>query len=98
MSRRTIYASAMLALSLATLVATLPAQESLGDAARRIRSKKGDESPSPTSKTTATAPQPAVPAAVNADLNATITVSSERDEAAYSTRVRTQLEQENFKV
>ncbi|MBZ5507263.1 MAG: DUF4034 domain-containing protein [Acidobacteriia bacterium] len=97
MSRRTVYASALLALSLATFAAALPAQESLGDAARRIRSKKGDVPTSPANRMAAT-PQPASPAGVNADLNAAITVSTERDEAAYSTRVRTQLEQENFKV
>jgi hypothetical protein len=97
MPRRTIYASALLALSLATLVATLQAQESLGDAARRIRSKKGDETSTPASRT-AVKPQAASAPSVNADLNATMAVSAEKDEAAYTTRVRTQLEQENFKV
>jgi len=74
----------------------LAAQESLGDAARRIRSRKED-APSSTNKTPGKAQQ-AVVADRNADLNATMTLLSEKDEAAYGTRIRTQLEQERFGV
>ncbi len=42
--------------------------------------------------------QPVSVGNVNADLNATMTALAERDEAAYATRLRTQLEQERFKV
>jgi hypothetical protein len=79
-----------------TLVTGLAAQESLGDAARRIRANKGDDASSSTSKTGK--PQPAAAVDRNTDLNATMTALSERDEAAYSTRIRTQLQQERFKV
>jgi hypothetical protein len=70
------------------------AQESLGDIARRIRSGKSDDAASPAGKTAAkphTAP-------TTAELNAIADLLAERDETAYSTRVRTQLEQENFMV
>jgi hypothetical protein len=100
MARRTFYALALLGCLAATLPAGLAAQESLGDAARRIRSRKED-APSSTSKTGGKTPGQVQPASVadrNADLNATMTLISERDEAAYSTRVRTQLEQERFRV
>jgi hypothetical protein len=72
----------------------LSAQESLGDIARRIRSGKSDDAASPAGKTAAkprTAP-------TGAELNAIADLLAERDEPAYSTRVRTQLEQENFMV
>jgi len=85
MSRRTVYASALLALSLATFAATMPAQESLGDAARRIRAKKGDEPSSATSRTAAT-PQPATPAAAAA----TGHVPTERPTAAIEARRKSQ--------
>jgi hypothetical protein len=75
-------------------------QESLGDIARRIRAGKGDDAPA-ADKTNA---NPAGKAATKSqpanrpDLNATMNLLSERDEVAYATRVRTQLEQENFRV
>jgi Domain of unknown function (DUF4034) len=100
MARRTFYALALLGCLVVTLPLELAAQESLGDAARRIRSRKED-APSSTTKTGNKAPGQVQPASVadrNADLNATMTLLSERDEAAYSTRVRTQLEQERFRV
>jgi Domain of unknown function (DUF4034) len=95
MARRTFYASALMALLLSGLVVRLAAQESLGDAARRIRAAKEDGSSpgKPAGKA-----QPGAGADRNADLNATMTILAERDEAAYSTRVRTQLEQERFRV
>ena len=96
MPRRTFRIFALLALLTATLVASLAAQESLGDAARRIRAKKDGGSPSAVDK--ADRQQPVSVGNVNADLNATMTALAERDEAAYATRLRTQLEQERFKV
>ncbi|MFI5104468.1 MAG: hypothetical protein ACHP79_06060 [Terriglobales bacterium] len=93
---------------MAMLAANLGAQESLGDAARRIRAAKGDDTSSSADKTASTdktaspgktaKQQPAGVADVNADLNATMTLLAERDDVAYGTRVRTQLEQERFKV
>ncbi|HEY2498121.1 MAG TPA: hypothetical protein VGK24_13710 [Candidatus Angelobacter sp.] len=71
----------------------LAAQESLGDIARRIREAKGEDG-TPADKATAKPRQ----TLANADLTATRNLLSERDETAYATRVRTQLEQENFKV
>ena len=102
MARRNVTAFALLAFLMATLVTGLAAQESLGDAARRIRAGKGDDNSSAAGKTgsadkTANR-QPANAADRKADLNATMTALAERDEAAYSTRVRTQLEQERFRV
>jgi hypothetical protein len=96
MLRRTFYAFALLAFFAATIVTNLAAQESLGDAARRLRAKKDGTASSTPNKTLAT--QPASISSVNEDLNATMTVLAERDETAYSTRLRTQLEQERFKV
>lgn len=101
MARRNIYVFALLAFLMVTLAGSLAAQESLGDAARRIRAGKGDDTPSAAGKTSAGKTgkqQPASGADRNADLNATMTALAERDEAAYITRVRTQLEQERFKV
>jgi hypothetical protein len=92
MARRTGYASILLAFQLAAFGARLMAQDSLGDIARRIRSGKSDGTSS-----TATAPSTNA-ASMKADLNATTAMLSERDEAAYSTLVRTQLEQKRFKV
>ena len=80
--------------------ARLMGQESLGDIARRIRAGKGDDAPAgktnanPADKAAAK-PQPAVS---NGDMSATMNLLSERDDIAYATRVRTQLEQENFRV
>src|SRR5215467_8041749 len=96
MVRRTFQAFVLLGWLAATLPLGLAAQESLGDAARRIRSRKEDAT-APTSKTPGKV-QPPVVSDRNADLNATMTLLSERDEAAYTTRVRTQLEQERFRV
>ncbi|HEV7676070.1 MAG TPA: hypothetical protein VGQ12_16180 [Candidatus Angelobacter sp.] len=72
----------------------LAAQDSLGDVARKIRSAKGDDSSSAADKTFAR-PRTAPTAA---ELKAITDLLSERDETAYGTRVRTQLEQENFMV
>jgi hypothetical protein len=96
MSRRFFYAVALLALLTTMIVSKMPAQESLGDAARRLRAKKDGTASSAPDKTPAT--QPASVSSVNEDLNATMTILAERDETAYSTRLRTQLEQERFKV
>lgn len=70
------------------------AQDSLGDVARRIRAAKGEDPSSPADKTAAT-PRTAP---TTADLNAITVLMGEKDEAAFGTRVRTQLEQENFLV
>src|SRR6185503_13425069 len=66
----------------------------LGDVARRIRASKGEDPSSPADKTAAT-PR-TLP--TTADLNAITILLGEKDEAAFATRVRTQLEQENFLV
>src|ERR1700686_5494718 len=101
MPRRSFYAYVLLALLVAASSVRLTGQESLGDAARRIREGKGEDASSPAGKTTANPvakkakPQPAANAA---DVNATMNLLSERDDVAYATRVRTQLEQENFRV
>src|SRR5437899_9728181 len=97
MARRTFHTCALLAFLMATLATGLAAQESLGDAARRIRAGKGDDTSPDAGKTSAgktAKQQPASATDRNADLNATMTALAERDEAAYSTRVRTQLQQE----
>ena len=70
------------------------AQSSLGDVARRIRAAKGEDAAAPADK--ATAGQRTLP--TTADLNAIAVILDEKDEAAFSTRVRTQMEQENFLV
>ncbi len=70
------------------------AQGSLGDVARRIRAAKGEDTAAPADKATAGART--LP--TTADLNAIAVILDEKDEAAFSTRVRTQMEQENFLV
>jgi hypothetical protein len=73
----------------------LRAQDSLGDIARKIRAGKGEDAPADKAADKSnTRPQP--PAI--SDLTATMNLLQERDEAAYATRVKTQLEQEHFKV
>lgn len=97
MSRRSLCTCVLLALLAAIPSARLAGQESLGDIARRIRAGKGEDAPA-AGKTAAnpTARTATKPGA--SDLNATMNLLSERDDVAYATRVRTQLEQENFHV
>jgi hypothetical protein len=78
----------------AALTGACAAQETLGDIARRIRAGKEDGTPPAADKTGAKRQA----AAANSNVNATMTLLGERDEAAYATRVKTQLEQEHFKV
>jgi hypothetical protein len=94
MRRRFIYFGILLATAMAISGIKLAAQASLGDVARRIRAAKDDDSSSAVNKTAAK-PRTAPTAA---ELNAIAVLLAEKDEAAYGTRVRTQLEQENFKV
>jgi hypothetical protein len=84
---------------MAILGVKMAAQDSLGDVARRIRAAKGEDAPSVADKTAAdsTAARPRT-LPTTADLNAIAVLLGEKDEAAFSTRVRTQLEQENFLV
>jgi hypothetical protein len=92
--RRLLYPGMLLALAMVISGMTLSAQDSLGDVARRIRASRGEDPSSPADKTTAkpgTAP-------TTADLNAIAILLGEKDEAAFATRVRTQMEQENFLV
>jgi hypothetical protein len=94
MRRRFLYPGMLLAAMLATSGVKLAAQDSLGDVARRIRAAKGEDSSSPADRTSAkprTAP-------TTADLNAISDLLAEKDETAYATRVRTQMEQEHFTV
>jgi Domain of unknown function (DUF4034) len=93
MLRRNCYAWALLAVFTALTAGRSWAQESLGDIARRLRTGKPDSS-------TPAKPgeRPAAVVSVNNDLNATMTILAEQDETAYATRLRTQLEQERFKV
>jgi hypothetical protein len=84
----------LLAAAMAISGVKLAAQDSLGDVARKIRSAKGDDSSSAADKTVAR-PRTAPTAA---ELKAITDLLAERDETAYGTRVRTQLEQENFMV
>jgi hypothetical protein len=94
MRRRSLYPGLLLAGVIAVGGVRLSAQESLGDTARRIRAGKSDDAASPAGKTTAkphTAP-------TTAELNSIADLLAERDETAYGTRVRTQMEQENFMV
>src|SRR5690242_1571908 len=94
MRRRWLYRCVGLALAAATVMTGAGvAQESLGDVARRIRA--GKEDGTPTADKTGTKRQSA---AGGNDVTATMTLLSERDEAAYAIRVKTQLEQEHFKV
>lgn len=83
----------LLAVFVSLAVSQSWAQESLGDTARRLRAGK-----SGTSAATQPGERAVAAVSVNDDLNATMTILSERDEAAYATRLRTQLEQERFKV
>ncbi|HEY1527856.1 MAG TPA: hypothetical protein VGH51_16610 [Candidatus Angelobacter sp.] len=92
MRRRSLYVCALLAMLAAVPCRRLAAQESLGDIARRIRARKGEDAP--VDKTTGK--RQSAPA--SNDMTATMNVLAERDEPAYATRVRTQLIQENFKV
>ncbi|MGZ4854986.1 MAG: hypothetical protein ACXVKH_07195 [Candidatus Angelobacter sp.] len=94
MRRRSLYMGMLMAAVMAASGARLAAQESLGDIARRIREGKAENAQAPRDKTTAR-PRTAPSAA---DLNAIADLLAERDETAYSTRVRTQMEQENFLV
>jgi hypothetical protein len=88
----------VLAAVMAMLGVKMAAQESLGDIARRIRAAKGEDAPSVADKATGdTAAKPRT-LPTTADLNAIAVLLGEKDEAAFSTRVRTQLEQENFLV
>jgi len=94
MRRRLIYLNLGLAAVMAGSSARLFAQSSLGDVARRIRAEKGEDAASPAEKAAArprTAPS-------SAELNAIADLLEERDETSYGTRVRTQLEQDNFMV
>src|SRR6185369_7658092 len=94
MRRRFIYPGMLLAAVMAVSGLKLAAQDSLGDVARRIRAAKGEDTSSPAAK--ATAGPRTLP--TTADLNAIATLLEEKDETAFGTRVRTQLEQENFLV
>ncbi|HEY2915114.1 MAG TPA: hypothetical protein VGK21_17230 [Candidatus Angelobacter sp.] len=94
MRRRLLYTGMLLAAAMAISGVKLAAQDSLGDVARRIRASKGEDPSSPADKTSAT-PR-TLP--TTADLNAITILMGEKDEAAFGTRVRTQLEQENFLV
>jgi hypothetical protein len=94
MQRRSVYVGLLLAGAMALSGARLVAQDSLGDIARRIRAGKSDDAASPSDKTTArvrTAPSAS-------ELNAISDLLAEKDETAYATRVRTQMEQEHFMV
>jgi hypothetical protein len=99
MRRRLLYPGIVLAAVVAILGVKVAAQDSLGDVARRIRAAKGEDSPSVADKTAAdsTAAKPRT-LPTTADLNAIAVLLAEKDETAFSTRVRTQLEQENFLV
>jgi hypothetical protein len=94
MRRRLIYPGMLLAAVMAVSGFKLAAQDSLGDVARRIRAAKGEDTSSTAEK--ATAGPRTLP--TTADLNAIATLLEEKDETAFGTRVRTQLEQENFLV
>jgi hypothetical protein len=94
MRRKFLYPSVLLAAVMAISGVRLAGQDSLGDVARRIRAAKGEDSSSPADKIAAkprTAP-------TTADLNAIAAILAEKDETAFSTRVQTQMEQENFLV
>ncbi len=93
MRRRFIYPGMLLAAVMAVSGLKLAAQDSLGDVARRIRAAKGEDT---SSAEKATAGPRTLP--TTADLNAIATLLEEKDETAFGTRVRTQLEQENFLV
>ncbi|MGC2743246.1 MAG: hypothetical protein WA672_08660 [Candidatus Angelobacter sp.] len=99
MRRRFLYPSMLLAAVMAISGVRLVAQNSLGDVARRIRAARGEDSPSVADKTAPdnTAAKPRT-LPTTADLNTIAVLLAEKDEAAFSTRVRTQMEQENFLV
>jgi hypothetical protein len=99
MRQRLLYPGMVLAAVMAMLGVKMAAQDSLGDVARRIRAAKGEDAPSVADKPAAdgTAARPRT-LPTTADLNAIAVLLGEKDEAAFSTRVRTQLEQENFLV
>jgi hypothetical protein len=99
MRQRLIYSGIVLVAVMAITGVKLAAQDSLGDVARRIRAAKGEDAPSVADKTAAdsTAARPRT-LPTTADLNAIAVLLGEKDETAFSTRVRTQLEQENFLV
>jgi hypothetical protein len=94
MRRRFLYPGMLLAAVMTIASVKLAAQDSLGDVARRIRAAKGEDPSSPADKTAAT-PR-TLP--TTADLNAIAILLGEKDETAFGTRVRTQMEQENFLV
>ncbi|HSK43677.1 MAG TPA: hypothetical protein VLA83_07305 [Candidatus Binatia bacterium] len=94
MRRRFLYSGVLLATVLAMSGVRVAAQNSLGDVARRIRAAKGEDATAPADKTTA-APR-TLP--TTDDLNAIAVILDEKDEAAFETRVQTQMEQENFLV
>ena len=93
------YPGMLLAMVLVLSGSRVAAQSSLGDVARRIRAAKGEDSPSVPDKTAAdsTAARPRTLPTTD-DLNAIAALLGEKDETAFSTRVRTQMEQENFLV
>lgn len=93
MRRRFLYPGVLLAMVLALSGVKVAAQSSLGDVARRIRAAKGEDTSSPAEKTAAARTLPTTD-----DLNAIAVLLAEKDETAFSTRVRTQMEQENFLV
>jgi hypothetical protein len=98
MRRRLLYPGTLLALAITISGVKLPAQQSLGDVARRIRAAKGEDAPSVADKPAdSTAAKPRT-LPTTADLNAIAVILGEKDETAFSTRVRTQMEQENFLV
>jgi hypothetical protein len=99
MWRRLLYPGMLLAAMMAISGVKLTAQDSLGDVARRIRAAKGEDAPAAADKaaTDSTAARARV-LPTTADLNAIAVLLAEKDETAFSTRVRTQLEQENFLV
>jgi len=99
MRQRLLYPGMVLVAVMAILDVKMAAQDSLGDVARRIRAAKGEDAPSVADKPAAdgTAARPRT-LPTTADLNAIAVLLGEKDEAAFSTRVRTQLEQENFLV
>ena len=97
--RRLLYSGMLLAAVIAISGVEMSAQDSLGDVARRIRAAKGEDAPSATNKaaTESTAERPRV-LPTTEDLNAIAVLLAEKEETAFSTRVRTQMEQENFLV
>lgn len=96
MRRRFLYPGIVLAAVMAIWGARVAAQQSLGDVARRIRAAKGEDSPSVADKPAADSTARTLP--TTADLNAIAVLLAEKDETAFGTRVRTQMEQENFLV